>query len=46
VTAPIIGATKMYQLEEALGAVEIVLSGNEFARREASYRPHAVKGHE
>ena len=46
VTAPIIGATKMYQLEEALGAVEIVLSADEIARLEASYRPHAVKGHE
>jgi len=39
VTAPIIGATKRYQLDEALGADEIT-------RLEASYRPHAVKGHE
>jgi aryl-alcohol dehydrogenase-like predicted oxidoreductase len=45
VTAPIIGATKMYQLDEALGAVDIVLSVDEIARLEASYRPHAVKGH-
>lgn len=46
VTAPIIGATKMYQLEDALGAVDIVLSADEITRLEASYRPHPVKGHE
>ena len=46
VTAPIIGATKMYQLDEAIGAVDIVLSADEITRLEASYRPHAVKGHE
>jgi aryl-alcohol dehydrogenase-like predicted oxidoreductase len=46
VTAPIIGATKMYQLDEALGAVDLVLSADEITRLEASYRPHAVKGHE
>ena len=46
VTAPIIGATKMYQLDEALGAVDLVLSADEINRLEASYRPHAVKGHE
>ena len=45
VTAPIIGATKMYQLEDALGAVDIVLSADEITRLEASYRPHPVKGH-
>ncbi len=46
VTAPIIGATKMYQLDEAIGAIDIVLSADEITRLEASYRPHAVKGHE
>ena len=46
VTAPIIGATKMYQLDQALGAVDIELSADEITRLEASYRPHAVKGHE
>jgi hypothetical protein len=44
--ATTIGATKMYQLHEALGAVDLVLSANEITRLEASYRPHAVKGHE
>ncbi len=46
VTAPIIGVTKLYQLEEALGAVDITLTASEITRLEASYRPHAVKGHE
>jgi hypothetical protein len=36
----------MYQLDEAIGAIDIVLSADEITRLEASYRPHAVKGHE
>lgn len=46
VTAPIIGATKMYQLEEAVGAVEISLSDDEIARIEAPYIPHLILGHQ
>ncbi len=46
VTAPIIGATKMYQLEEAVGAVEIPLIDDEIARIEAPYRPHPILGHQ
>lgn len=46
VTAPIIGATKMYQLEEAVGAVEISLSEEEIARIEAPYKPHPILGHQ
>ena len=46
VTAPIIGATKMYQLEEAAAAVEISLSEAEMARIEAPYRPHPILGHQ
>jgi aryl-alcohol dehydrogenase-like predicted oxidoreductase len=46
VTAPIIGATKMYQLEEAVGAVEISLSDEEMARIEAPYKPHPILGHQ
>jgi aryl-alcohol dehydrogenase-like predicted oxidoreductase len=45
VTAPIIGATKLPQLEDALGAVEIELSAEEMAELEAGYRPHPVIGH-
>jgi aryl-alcohol dehydrogenase-like predicted oxidoreductase len=46
VTAPIIGATKLAQLEEALAATEITLSRDEIARLEEPYRPHPVLGHD
>ncbi len=45
VTAPIIGATKPYQLEEALAALEIRLSADEIELLEAAYVPHRVLGH-
>ncbi len=45
VTSPIIGATKMYQLEEALEAVGIELSEDEKEALEAPYIPHPVLGH-
>jgi aryl-alcohol dehydrogenase (NADP+) len=45
VTAPIIGASKMYQLEEAVAALEIELSPEELAALEEPYRPHPVLGH-
>ncbi len=45
VAAPIIGATKMYQLEEAVAAVDISLSEDEIAALEAPYVPHPVLGH-
>ena len=45
VTAPIIGATKMYQLEEAVAALEIELSQDEMQYLEEPYRPHRVLGH-
>jgi aryl-alcohol dehydrogenase (NADP+) len=45
VTSPIIGASKMRHLEEALAAVEIVLSAEELAQLEAPYVPHTVLGH-
>jgi aryl-alcohol dehydrogenase (NADP+) len=46
VTAPIIGATKLAQLEQAVGAVELELSDVECAALEASYQPHRVLGHD
>ncbi|MAT97363.1 MAG: aldo/keto reductase [Anaerolineaceae bacterium] len=46
VTAPIIGATKMYQLEEAAAAADISLSEAEIERIEAPYRPHVILGHQ
>lgn len=45
ITAPIIGASKMYQLEEAATAVAIQLSEEEMAQLEAPYVPHPVLGH-
>lgn len=46
VTAPIVGATKLAHLEDALAATEIVLSADEIARLEEPYRPHPVLGHD
>ncbi|MCZ6656123.1 MAG: aldo/keto reductase [Gammaproteobacteria bacterium] len=45
VTAPIIGASKLQQLEDALGAVEVELSDDDIAELEALYEPRAVAGH-
>jgi aryl-alcohol dehydrogenase (NADP+) len=45
VTAPIIGASKMYQLEEAAKASEIQLSKDECKLLEEPYRPHPILGH-
>jgi 1-deoxyxylulose-5-phosphate synthase len=45
VTAPIVGATKLPHLDDAIAAVELTLSEQEVARLEAPYRPHPVRGH-
>jgi aryl-alcohol dehydrogenase-like predicted oxidoreductase len=45
VTAPIVGATKLGHLEDALAATELELSPDEIARVEEPYRPHRVLGH-
>lgn len=45
VTAPIVGASKMEQLEQAIAAVEIALSDDEMKMLEEPYRPHATLGH-
>jgi aryl-alcohol dehydrogenase (NADP+) len=45
VTAPIIGASKMYQLEEAVAALEIKLTPEDMKYLEEPYRPHRVLGH-
>ena len=46
VTAPIIGTTKMPQLDEALGALAITLDDDECAPLEEPYVPHPVLGHQ
>ncbi len=45
ISAPIIGASKLAQLDEAIAACELKLSGEEIAALEAPYAPHAVLGH-
>ncbi len=45
VMAPIVGASKIYQLEEAVAAVDIALSPEELEQLEAPYQVHPVLGH-
>jgi aryl-alcohol dehydrogenase-like predicted oxidoreductase len=45
VTAPIVGATKLVHLTDALAAEPLVLSDEEVARLEEPYVPHPVLGH-
>lgn len=45
VTAPIVGATKLEHLEDALAAEQLELSDEEISRLEEPYVPHAVAGH-
>ena len=44
VAAPILGATKLAHLDDAIEAVEKQLSDEEIALLEAPYQPHPVKG--
>ncbi|MFD1673882.1 aldo/keto reductase [Alicyclobacillus fodiniaquatilis] len=44
VTAPIVGATKMHHLEDAVSAVSLKLTPEEIADLEAPYVPHSVSG--
>ncbi|MFD5389905.1 aldo/keto reductase [Streptomyces sp. NPDC127074] len=45
VTAPIVGATKIGHLEDAVAAVGLTLDEAEVARLEDPYRPRAIMGH-
>jgi aryl-alcohol dehydrogenase (NADP+) len=45
ITAPIIGASRMPQLEESVAAVEIQLTQEESTSLEELYEPHPVLGH-
>ena len=44
ISAPIVGATKMQHLDDAVSAVELTLSDEEIARLEGPYTPHPVVG--
>jgi aryl-alcohol dehydrogenase-like predicted oxidoreductase len=46
VTAPIVGATRMEHLEDAVAALDIPLDETERQELEDPYRPHPVLGHE
>ncbi len=45
VTAPIVGATKVEHIADALAATELSLSKPEIAKLEEPYVPHAIAGH-
>jgi aryl-alcohol dehydrogenase-like predicted oxidoreductase len=45
VTAPIVGATRLVHLDDALAAAALALTDEEVARLEEPYRPHPVLGH-
>ncbi len=45
VSAPIVGATRLEQLDDAVAALEIRLGPEDIAELEAPYVPHAVVGH-
>lgn len=45
VTSPIVGASKLTHLEDALAALELSLEENHVNTLEELYQPHAVSGH-
>jgi aryl-alcohol dehydrogenase-like predicted oxidoreductase len=45
VTAPIVGVTNPYQLDEAIASLDVELDPAETAGLESPYRPHAIAGH-
>lgn len=45
ITAPIIGATKLSHLDDALAALQVKLSQDELRQLEAPYQPKEVLGH-
>jgi aryl-alcohol dehydrogenase-like predicted oxidoreductase len=45
VSAPIVGATRLEQLDDAVAALSLTLSPEDVAELEAPYVPHAIAGH-
>jgi aryl-alcohol dehydrogenase-like predicted oxidoreductase len=45
IAAPIVGATKIEQLNDAIAAVDVELTADEVRRLEEPYIPHQVAGH-
>ena len=46
VTAPIVGASKIAQLDDAIAAIEITLDDDDIRSLEEPYTPHRVLGHQ
>jgi aryl-alcohol dehydrogenase-like predicted oxidoreductase len=46
VVAPIIGATKIRHLDDAVGALSVHLTPDEVASLEEPYVPHPIVGHQ
>jgi aryl-alcohol dehydrogenase-like predicted oxidoreductase len=46
VAAPIVGATKLSHLDDAIAAADLVLNEEEIKQLEEPYRPHDIRGHE
>ena len=46
VTAPIVGATRLRHIDDALAAVRLELTGEEIRLLEEPYAPHRILGHE
>jgi 1-deoxyxylulose-5-phosphate synthase len=44
VAAPIVGATKLSHLDDAIAAIDLSLSDDEIQQLESQYRPHPVRG--
>ena len=45
VTAPIVGASQVWQLEQAVQAIDVRLTADDVTSLETHYRPHPVLGH-
>jgi aryl-alcohol dehydrogenase-like predicted oxidoreductase len=45
IVSPVIGPTKLEQLEELVGATDLKLKADDMKRLEEPYRPHRVLGH-
>lgn len=45
ITGPIVGASKTWQIDQAVAALDVALSADEIAQLEAPYRPHPILGH-
>jgi len=45
ITAPIIGASKLHHLDDAISAIYLKLTDEEIEKLEEPYKPHAILGH-